>query len=328
MVAEAPVPARLVPGPGAVRVARWLGLLAYGALFVWGYRRWGFPRQREEVIAWLVGALVVVAAFTPGRRVWRVLVDWIPFTLVFVAYDYSRGAADTLGMPLHVTPQITMDRWIGFGHVPSVWLQQHLLSQRSIHSWQVVPSVVYLSHFVVPYAVAAWLYASDRRRWVAYTRRFVTLSFLGVATYILLPWAPPWMASSRGLLPPLQRSINDGWLYVHLNFAQAAFREGQATVNLTAALPSLHAAYPLMIALFFWRGSRWWTRVVLAVYPLVMGFSLVFGAEHYVVDILLGWVYAGLVEVFWRRWERRRAPQQVGRVEPELAAAPALGPAP
>ena len=130
-------------------------------------------------------------------------------------------------------------------------------------------------------------------------------------TYILLPWAPPWMASSRGLLPPLERSVNDGWLYVHLNFARSAFNEGQATVNLTAALPSLHVAYPLMIALFFWRTSRWWTRVVLAVYPLLMAFSLVFGAEHYVVDILLGWVYAVLVEVVWRAVERRRGP--VGR---------------
>jgi hypothetical protein len=39
-----------------------------------------------------------------------------------------------------------------------------------------------------------------------------------------------------------------------------------------------------------------------------MAFSLVFGAEHYVVDILLGWVYAVLVEVGWRAVERRRGP--------------------
>ncbi|HEY7940155.1 MAG TPA: hypothetical protein VID05_09990, partial [Acidimicrobiales bacterium] len=65
---------------GARRVARWVGLVVYAAVFVWWFRRWGFPKEREEVIAWLVGALVVIAAFTPGRRVWRVLVDWIPFT--------------------------------------------------------------------------------------------------------------------------------------------------------------------------------------------------------------------------------------------------------
>ena len=74
-----------------------------------------------------------------------------------------------------------------------------------------------------------------------------------------------------------------------------------------------------MIALFFWRTSRWWTRLVLAVYPLLMAFSLVFGAEHYVVDILLGWVYAVLVEVVWRTVERR-----LGRVAP-LGAAGATG---
>jgi hypothetical protein len=32
--------------------------------------------------------------------------------------------------------------------------------------------------------------------------------------------------------------------------------------------------------------------VPLAVYPLAMSWALVYGAEHYVSDCLLGWVYA------------------------------------
>jgi membrane-associated phospholipid phosphatase len=266
---------------------------------------------------------VVVALFTPELRVWRVVAEWVPFGLVFIAYDYSRGAAETLGMPVHVTPQITMDRWLGFGTVPTVWLQQHLLSRNRVHAWQVIPSAAYLSHFIVPYVVAAWLWARDHDRFVGYTERFVLLSFLGVATYILLPWAPPWMASSRGLLPPLSRSVNDGWYYVHVHFADQVFHEGQGAFNLQAALPSLHAAYTMMIAIFFWKRSRWWTRVVLVAYPLSMGFSLVFGAEHYVVDILLGWLYALLVHLgcLWLdRWhERRRGPSRAA-VEPAVAA--------
>lgn len=289
-----------------LRVARWSLLLTYGGVFVWWVQQHGFPTERLQVVSWLGGALVVVALFTPGRRVWRVVAEWVPFTLVFFAYDYSRGAADTIGMPLHTTPQITMDRWLGFGTVPTVWLQQHFLSHERVHAWQVVPSVVYLSHFVLPFAVAAWLWARDHPRFVAYTERFVGLSFLGVATYILFPWAPPWMASARGKLPPLERSVNDGWLYVHFNFANHVFHEGQATVNLTAALPSLHAAYTMMIALFFWRRARWWTRVALVVYPLLMAFTLVYGAEHYVVDILLGWIYAVLIHVLCGRLDRRR----------------------
>ena len=31
--------------------------------------------------------------------------------------------------------------------------------------------------------------------------------------------------------------------------------------------------------------------ILLALYPLAMAFALVYTAEHYVVDILLGWAY-------------------------------------
>jgi membrane-associated phospholipid phosphatase len=57
-----------------------------------------------------------------------------------------------------------------------------------------------------------------------------------------------------------------------------------------AAVPSLHAAYTLLITLFLWRAAGR-MRPLLALYPLAMAFALVYAAEHYVVDILLGWVY-------------------------------------
>src|SRR5262249_28123176 len=62
--------------------------------------------------------------------------------------------------------------------------------------------------------------------------------------------------------------------------------------NDVAAVPSLHAAYTMLIALFLWpRLDRRW-RPLLVAYPIGMGLSLVYLGEHYLIDILLGWVYA------------------------------------
>ena len=41
-------------------------------------------------------------------------------------------------------------------------------------------------------------------------------------------------------------------------------------------------------------------------YVLVMAFTLVYTAEHYVVDILLGWVLAAVVLLVIRRYESGR----------------------
>ena len=56
-------------------------------------------------------------------------------------------------------------------------------------------------------------------------------------------------------------------------------------------MPSLHAAYTLLITLFLWRSAPRWARPLLAAYPLAMAFALTYTAEHYVFDILLGWTY-------------------------------------
>jgi hypothetical protein len=40
---------------------------------------------------------------------------------------------------------------------------------------------------------------------------------------------------------------------------------------------------------------------------LMMAFTLVYSAEHYVIDILLGWALAAAVMFAIGRWEERRA---------------------
>jgi membrane-associated phospholipid phosphatase len=93
----------------------------------------------------------------------------------------------------------------------------------------------------------------------------------------------------------IERISTRGWSALHLETARALLDEGQASVNLVAAIPSLHAGLSAAIAAFLWRRvhRRW--RPVLVTYVLVMAFTLVYSAEHYVIDILLGWALAAVV---------------------------------
>lgn len=61
-----------------------------------------------------------------------------------------------------------------------------------------------------------------------------------------------------------------------------------------AAMPSLHAGAALLVALFLWPAvSRLW-RVVLLGYAVAMALTLVYTGEHYVVDIVAGWLVAAV----------------------------------
>jgi membrane-associated phospholipid phosphatase len=119
---------------------------------------------------------------------------------------------------------------------------------------------------------------------------------MGFVTYALFPAAPPWMASQTGHLEPTTRIVGYVWSEIPIAHFNSLFERGSQYANPVAAVPSLHAAYTLLIVLFLWRAAgrgRW----LLALYPLAMAFVLVYFAEHYLVDILLGWVYA--LFAFW-----------------------------
>ena len=275
------------------------------ALVAWS-ATYGIPVQRELVIAWVCGALVCVSIGRDPRQILQLALDWFPIVAVLLAYDFTRGAADSLGIGAHIHPMIDFDRLVFFGQTPTEWLQARLHQPGVVNPWDVGFTLVYTSYFIVPFVLAGFLWARERPAFLAFTRRLVTLALAGLATYMLFPAAPPWMASEIGLLDGVHRTTAEGWQVLGVGTA-GLFSEGQGSVNLVAAVPSLHAAFTALVAMFLWRRVRPRLRPQLVLYPLAMGLTLIATGEHYFFDVLLGWLYAGAVMAAWGRWELRRA---------------------
>jgi hypothetical protein len=290
----------------AVPAIVWAGAFL-GYLF-----RDGLILDREQLLLWICLGLAATSLASP-TRLKRLIVDWLPFAVALTAYDYTRGVADTLGMPLQKQSIADVDKFLFFGHVPSVWLQAHIDMTQPPRWWHAVITLVYTSHLIVPFAIAGYLWWRDRQRWVRWTRRFFILTAAGLTTYILVPAAPPWYASREGIIGPVTRSTTNGWGWLHLRIARTLLDKGQETVNLVAAFPSLHAAFSMLACAYFWPKASAPMRVLLLSYAVGMGFVLVLGGEHYVTDILAGWLYVAGACWIARRWERRRS----GRLEVE-----------
>jgi hypothetical protein len=310
---------------GASRFQHWTTLrrcalgLYFATLLAWS-AVYGVPVQRELVVAWTCGALVIASLGRPPHRVLQLVLDWLPMVAVLAVYDLSRGAADSLGIGVHFHTMIDFDRFLFFGETPTEWLQARLYDPGVVHWWDTAFALVYTSYFIVPFAVAGVLWARDRLSFMRFARRLVTLAAAGLATYMAFPAAPPWMASEAGLLHGVQRTTSNGWEVLGVGTA-GLFSEGQEAVNLVAAVPSLHAAFTALVAMFLWRRVRPAWRPLLAAYPLAMGLTLIATGEHYFFDVLLGWLYAAAVMAGWGRWERRRS----GRAEGGLEGVERLG---
>jgi membrane-associated phospholipid phosphatase len=313
-----------------------VGLAIFVVLF-------GIPTDRIGLAALATGFLSI-GLLGKGWRAWgRMLLDWLPFQAVLLAYDYSRGYAspysdeqmaahdypthgvhNALGLPLQVRLPIDFDQWvmrvIGLGHTtPTQWLQEHLhpgpVDGTAIPWFAVVVSAVYSSHYLVTPVTAVVLWMRDRlefRRWMS---AVVTLAVAGLTTYVLLPTAPPWLASYQGDLdgPPVLRVTTEGFQQVGLRMVGSALTVGQHLVNPVAAMPSLHVAFATLAAAFWWSRVRRPWRWLLPVYPALMCFSLAYAGEHYLLDELAGAAYALVILSVFRFVRRRRQTHSLER---------------
>jgi membrane-associated phospholipid phosphatase len=287
------VPAWLRGRRGRIALT-WVGLVIYLGLSAAAFARWGLFTARDWVWIWLL--LGLLAASLPDLRsgVRGVIGDWLPFMAMIVAYDLLRGVSDGLMPVAHDRLQIDFDRFVFGGELPTVALQRALNPHPHYHLYwfDYATWAVYTTHFLVTLVVAAVLWRTARASFRRFRTRVVTLAFAAMATFALYPTVPPWLAGKRGAIPDVHRIPIRVAHHVGVEQVGAIFERGSHFANKVAAVPSLHAALPMLLLSFFWSASGLWLRALLSVYVLAMGIALVYSGEHYVFDVLVGWAYA------------------------------------
>jgi hypothetical protein len=282
-------------------------------------------RRTERLLLLLVGGYAVVVAaimFTGGLRITPdVLVvalalvavllgrtrlflrDWLPFVVIFLAYELMRGIADDAGFPVHVESVAAIDLWLFGGTLPTAWLQEVMAPPSGVGTAAIVATILYMLHFALPVATGFLLWVRDRALYHEYLAAFILLSFAGFVTYLFLPVAPPWLAAQWGALDgpngePILRYLKpDAFAVIAETLGYPDGHELSSYVfygvnpNGVAAMPSLHAGYPFLSFLVLRHafGPIGWLALL---YAAVVWWAIVFTGDHYVIDIIAGIAYA------------------------------------
>ena len=223
------------------------------------------------------------------KRTRSFILDWSPFLFILISYDFLRGFADNLGGRVHYIELIEAEKAI-FGAIPTSILQQLFFNPARVGLIDFLATIIYFLHFALPlgFGFILWLYNKS------YFKQFVIaillLSYSAWVTFLLYPAAPPWLAANQGYVSGVTKIID---------ITLASFPEKlklptiyhQFNPNEVAAMPSLHAAYPLLIFLFAFKYFQYKSLPFL-LYAVSVWISLVYLGEHYVVDIIGGGGYA------------------------------------
>jgi hypothetical protein len=220
------------------------------------------------------------------------------FALAYFGYRLVRGFAegDAKAAFAHARDLISLERGM------------HLFVEPSIQAWASG------SHFVIvlaswlyvnaqgPITIAALLYLYMRHNRSFYFVRNMFLIAMGIAlvAYIVFPTAPPRFLPEWGFTDTVANVTP-----VNVSHTSSSMT---ALFNPYAAVPSMHVAFALMIAVPLAQLTRRRTvRVLWILYPFLMTFVIVVTANHFIVDALLGAITAG-ASAYAASWLARARP--------------------
>ena len=218
------------------------------------------------------------------------------FFLAYNGYQLVRGLTDgdhatAFANASHV---VSLERSLGSFFEPG--LQQTLIDHVP---WAIdFANFMYLnSHFVITTSFLAWLYLVRNEHFYCVRNMFLVAMGLALVGYAAFPTAPPRLLPGEGFTDTIAAFTG-----VAQDSATAS-----ALVNKYAAVPSMHIAFSLMIAVPAMTLARHSiSRMAWSAYPLCVFFVIVATGNHFWFDAAAGAAVACLAALAARALARLR----------------------
>jgi hypothetical protein len=225
-------------------------------------------------------------------RIWMMTGRWLPngwldalrqialFGGAYYAYRIVRGFVDgqaTLAFD-NARTLVDAERAMGLFFEPAVqaWTKgQDWLIWAA--NWMYVNS-----HFVVTTTFLIWLYIARNHAYYFVRNMFMVAMGLALVGYLAYPTAPPRFLPEWGFTDTVASFVGEG-----------AANSANVLYNPYAAVPSMHVAFALMIAIPAAKLVKTPAlKVAWGIYPLVVSFVVVATANHFWLDAAFGAIVA------------------------------------
>ncbi|HSX27810.1 MAG TPA: phosphatase PAP2 family protein [Patescibacteria group bacterium] len=248
----------------------------------------------------LVFATFVAMIFAQAKELLR---RFVPFVALLLVYESFRGIVPHLNSHVNYSLLIHADKLLFWGHLPTTLLQNWLW-QGHVSWYDFVFYLAYMLHFVLPFVLAIFIWKLKESSYWQFVTTYLVVSFMGFLTFLLFPAAPPWMASDRHIIEPIVRISSNVWFALGIHDFPSFYNK--ISPNPVAAVPSLHAAYSFLFALFITKLFKSKYRWLAWIYPLLIWVGTVYQGEHYAIDAIIGVLYAWISYLMVKRYFSQR----------------------
>ena len=136
----------------------------------------------------------------------------------------------------------------------------------------------FLCQFVVSTIFLVWVYARRNSRFTRVRNAILAANFVSLIVLFLYPLAPPREVPGSGFVDTLGAN--------GVNLQSSVI---DALNNPYSAMPSLHVSYAVVLGIAgFALTRRRWAKLLWALYPALVAYSVIASGNHFVLDVAAG----------------------------------------
>ncbi|MDY0076650.1 MAG: phosphatase PAP2 family protein [Bacteroidales bacterium] len=244
------------------------------------------------------------------------------FIIYWIIYDSMRILPNYEVSPVRIQEPYLLEKSLfGISINDLIYTPNEYFDLVQTRFLDIVSGLFYLNWVPVPLAFGVYLYYKNKQLFTQYSLVFLFTNLLGFVIYYIYPAAPPWYVDLHGFELHLGVQGNSAGLarFDEITGIPVFASLYNKNANVLAAIPSLHAAYPVIVLYYGIRNKLVWFNLLFVLFMLGIWFSAVYSGHHYIIDVVLGAVVAvvtiGLFDLLMRfKWVGRMIERFAGRI--------------
>ncbi|MGN6163440.1 MAG: phosphatase PAP2 family protein [Flavisolibacter sp.] len=226
----------------------------------------------------------------------RFITGFSIFILYWVIFDYMKAFPNYRYNTVHIESLYHLEKSLfGFSWNGAVVTPNEFFAVNHAAWSDALTGFFYLCWVPVPLLFAGFLFFKNRKYFFQFALTFFLVNLIGFVGYYVYPAAPPWYVGQKGFefianTPGNTAGLGRFDALVGANIFAGIYSKSS---NVFAAMPSLHAAYMLIVVYYSIKsGMKKIYNLLFTLIMLGIWFTAVYSSHHYVLDVLAGIVCA------------------------------------
>ena len=218
------------------------------------------------------------------------------FIIFWILYDSMRILPNYEVSEVHIKEPYNIEKLLfGIRYSGNLITPNEFFLHNNNNFLDFLSGFFYINWMPVPLGFGIYLYLTNKKLFIEYSLAFLFVNIIGFIIYYIYPAAPPWYVQNYGFDLHIGVSGNRAGLerfdnLIGIPVFKAIYNKN---ANVLAAMPSLHSAYPVVVLYYaFKKRVNILTKILLVIFLFGIWFSAVYSSQHYIIDVLAGFLVA------------------------------------